>query len=650
MGAEPSMQIRHNCRACLLLLCLLAVLLASVASLDAATLYVWTNSPYPGLPFNDWTNAAHDVQTAIDASTDGDTVLVTNGVYDTGGAADYPPGLLQTNRVAIHRPITVRSVNGPLFTIIQGAKDPTGSYGPGYAAVRCVYMTNGAMLAGFTLTNGTTLPDGSGANGGGVWCHSTNAVISNCVFVGNVASGVGGGASFGTLNNCEFTMNWATWGGGAAANSVLNDCDCVDNAAGDGGAGYYVTMNNCTIISNSAYHGGGTYMSVLSSCTLSGNIGSDSGGGACGCTLNNCTLTDNEAGTSGGGAYGGALIQCTIVGNRAIAVDSWPSGIGGGGVACGTLELCTLVSNSAALGGATIHSDLFNCTLSGNSASGGGGGGFDGAFHNCLITGNTAGEYGGGVVDGSLFDCTLAGNSASNQCGGAYNCDLYNSIVYGNFSPSQPNHELCGVTNCCTTPMPDGPGNFTNDPQFVDAAAGNYRLKAGSPCIDTGSNELVLATMDLDGNPRIVGGVVDVGAYEFQGYWAWTMGITNGRTHFSDCATDDGYPNLLKYATASSPTICDDLARLAGGHGSGLFALFNRNTNAVDVTLVVESSDTLANDANWIGVATNVNGSWGGALNVEESGSGNPVRVVVRDPDVEGLATNCFMRLRVAKP
>jgi len=109
----------------------------------------------------------------------------------------------------------------------------------------------------------------------------------------------------------------------------------------------------------------------------------------------------------------------------------------------------------------------------------------------------------------------LTGNSASyGYGGGAYDSTLNNCIVYFNGPYYAPYSTL---NYCCTTPMPyNGIGNITNAPLFEDYAGGNLRLQSNSPCINSGNNAHVVGSTDLDGKPRIVGGTVDIGAYEYQ--------------------------------------------------------------------------------------------------------------------------------------
>ena len=56
----------------------------------------------------------------------------------------------------------------------------------------------------------------------------------------------------------------------------------------------------------------------------------------------------------------------------------------------------------------------------------------------------------------------------------------------------------------------------TANPLFADLPSGNLRLQPNSPCINAGRDSYVTSLTDLDGNPRISGGTVDIGAYEFQ--------------------------------------------------------------------------------------------------------------------------------------
>lgn len=126
-------------------------------------------------------------------------MLVTNGVY-TGG-------------VSVTNALSLLSVHGPEFTIINGG-----------GVTGCAYLANGAMLSGFTLTNGTAW------RGGGICCDwNSPAVVSNCLVVGNQAagggrlSGLGGGVSGGTLYNCMLSRNSGS-SGGAAFGTTLHDC------------------------------------------------------------------------------------------------------------------------------------------------------------------------------------------------------------------------------------------------------------------------------------------------------------------------------------------------------------------------------------------------------------------------------------------
>ncbi|MHC4111155.1 MAG: choice-of-anchor Q domain-containing protein, partial [Planctomycetota bacterium] len=65
-----------------------------------------------------------------------------------------------------------------------------------------------------------------------------------------------------------------------------------------------------------------------------------------------------------------------------------------------------------------------------------------------------------------------------------------------------------------------GPGNIAADPLFVNpGGVENFRLAESSPCIDTGDPNYIPEPneTDFDGFPRIVGGRIDMGVYEFQG-------------------------------------------------------------------------------------------------------------------------------------
>ncbi|MCW5550689.1 MAG: hypothetical protein KIS67_00845 [Verrucomicrobiae bacterium] len=539
------------------LVILFGVVLA-VAS-PAATSYVDVNSTNPTPPYTNWATAATVIQDAIDVAVAGDEILVANGIYATGGRAVFGT---MTNRVAVDKPITVRSVNGPAATLIKGYQ-VTGAV-LGDSAIRCVYLTNGASILGFTLANGATqagqaLFSNPATMGGGTWCEA-GAVVSNCVVTGNVAFLGGGGAYRGTFHDCTLSGNRVAqaygWGGGGVLSGTLYRCTLTGNSSVmDGGGACQSTLTDCILTGNSAEEeGGGAAYSTLSNCTLSGNSAYYLGGGASGCTLNGCTLQGNSVTEQGGGALFSLLNNCTLISNSAT--------YDGGGASFSTLNNCTLTGNSAGReGGGAGFSTLNNCTLNGNSASQGGGA-YAGTLNNCIVISNSAPftglvGQGGGVFNASLNNCTLTDNWAE-LGGGAESSALNNCVVYYNTAPSGSNYSAGMLSYSCTAPLPGGIGNFTNAPQL---ASGTFRLLGNSPCINAGRNGHAPEGPDLDGKPRIVGGTVDVGAYEFQtpasviSYaWLQQYGLSiNGSADFSD-SDGEGMNNWQEWRADTVPT------------------------------------------------------------------------------------------------
>ncbi|MCS7209227.1 MAG: DUF1565 domain-containing protein [Fimbriimonadales bacterium] len=206
-------------------------------------------------------------------------------------------------------------------------------------------------------------------------------------------------------------------------------------------------------------------------------------------------------------------------------------------------------------GAPIIENNIFSFNSATSSYESSGGAVFiynsaDAQIRNNLFVGNSASASGrfpdasGGalwIYEGTgadIYNNTFVGNQAvrnNQQQGGsaiwAYvvNLDIRNNIFAGHQAASIFHYGDDGTTanidyncffnnsvNAAGSGIVLGSNNIYQDPQFVDSGAGDFRLRASSPCRNAGDTSVVNWTTDLAGNPRVRENVVDIGAYEFQ--------------------------------------------------------------------------------------------------------------------------------------
>jgi len=465
-----------------------------------------------------WANAYNHLQDALSAASSGDQIEVAEGVYKP----DQGEGITHGDRTA-----TFQLKNGVIIiggyagfgepdpdtkdivgyqTILSG--DLNGDDGPDFAnngensyhVVTSSGSDETAVLNGFTVTAGNADDD---------IIHQPDI---------NYGGGMYNEMGSPTLMNCTFSRNLANQGGGmyniSDGRPILTNCTFIGNRAGYRGGGMLngkssrPTLTNCTFKRNhSARDGGGVCnrygsLATLIECTFSEN-NADMGGGLsndqCSPTLTNCRFNRNEA-WEGGGMYnfGGrpTLINCTFSGNQA---ENGGSGMSNEGMP----EKCDPRS------GPEDCVDAIWCYPT---------------LRNCTFVGNRSGLY-GAITNSLQTRATIV------------NCIVWNNIP-ADIIPSY----ITGSANISYSDVEGGwpgEGNINADPLFIDADGAdnifgtdddNLRLLPGSPCINAGGNTAVLPWVftDLDGNPRIINGIVDMGAYEFCGLFNWYVNAADG--------------------------------------------------------------------------------------------------------------------------
>ncbi|NGM63609.1 hypothetical protein G5B30_16995, partial [Sphingobacterium sp. SGG-5] len=414
--------------------------------------------------------------------------------------------------------------------------------------------TGSALLDGFTVKGGkassvTGLNGINGqhidAHGAGIYIKGASPTLSNILVTGNDARTVSGGGiwlhtSAAVLDQVKVDGNQGGFGAGLYTNGFSGSISHseIRNNTGDSGGGMYNvaftgTVNNTIIDGNTAGISGGVSNNYASTATFT-----------------DVTLSSNKA----SGSYGGGMSNdaSPVVLNNVIISDNWANR----GAGIFNLNSAITVTNSV------IQN---NTTNPGNANNNGGGiynmgASSNGTFKNILISDNTAQGSGGGVwIEDSaprFINTTISGNTSKRyqSVGGLYNngtsagAIVQNSIIWGNHYINGSNridnnlkhngsamptvsYSLIGNNEGETGSAwkasfgTDGGNNSIGiDPEFTDAGNGDYSLAVSSPAVNKGSNSLFTGldanTKDLAGNDRIYkysdGGVIDMGAYELQ--------------------------------------------------------------------------------------------------------------------------------------
>jgi parallel beta-helix repeat protein len=431
----------------------LLLLAALTPSARAAVWYVRAGAPVGGNG-RSWATAMMAVQPAVDAASPGDEVWVAGGHYSSADTIQL------RNRVSLYGGFAGREAR-------RDARDPDanptvldGPYRHGNPRVKAAAGGSvETVLDGFVIRNGWV----------GVWVFSGALTIANNLITQNVGFAIRSDTATLVIRNNTVTRNR-----GRGIFVVRSQADVTNNA---------VTLN--VLFTNDAYSGplaGGIYC-WGSEVRVAGNL-------VCG----NSSGTFNEYGFCGGillmAGSAGPVTGNVVKGNNAQA---------GGGIDVRDAR-CDVVGN----------------VIAGNSAASDGAGLMIGpgtglVANNTIVDNRAAGEggaifaSGGGAV---IVNNIIAANSSGVMAAYGANPTFRNNCFFQNGT-----YEVRGAAS------PIGAsGNIDADPRFGSLRYGNLHIRPNSPCRDAGLSDVVSSgDRDMDGQPRVMHGRVDIGADESDG-------------------------------------------------------------------------------------------------------------------------------------
>jgi parallel beta-helix repeat protein len=477
------------------------------------------------------------IQSAINNAANGDTIIVQPGTYREN-----------INFLGKAITLTSQNPNDPniiTVTIIDG-NGPADSNN-GSVVTFNSGEKNDSVLSGFTITGGTGswLPVSWQYKrlnwnrcGGGVICYNmSQPTIKNNIFSNNTAGQGGGIYVYGDpvdpnnpapppvrvrpfITGNTFINNRALISHGFQPPDSNYPC----NDHGDGGAiacfqGCDAVITGNTIQNNIAYYyGGGVHLRQWSNGLIQNNHifnnKASLGGGIHTTYTSSPTITENiiENNTAGGFGGGGIYVydySKPLITYNVILQNTSNGGPGGGiGVfwdSNPTIQFNLIAKNNAGKGGGIYtnsgtFSILYN-TIADNSAQTGSG--------ICLeftasinVTGNIVASNTGSA---QIYAADTAATAAAYNCFWSEDNDIYGGSL----------ESLTEVND-----------NISEDPKFVSADSNDYSLNVYSPCINAGDPNYVKVSnqKDINGDDRIMGQYIDIGADEAWPVWNITKG------------------------------------------------------------------------------------------------------------------------------